>query len=395
MMSFPSIPNIEGHIAIDLHHDSGRVTAARIASGRPVGLSRAFAGKTATDVLKTIPMLFTLCSVAHTVASVEAYEDATRLMPSHAARTARRIAVLAETAREHALRIALDWPRFIGEAPEKEPLPRVMAQVPAVRRAVSVSGDPFLAGAQTPPLGDAFNASIIAIEELAGTVVFGEPLGEWRARSSMASLIEWSGCGATVAARFIQRIIVLGWQSIGAGETRFLPELDKETLAVRLDVEAPEQFLAAPLWDGQPHETTPLSRQRNAPLMRAVLEAYGPGLLARAIARLVELANIPEDMRALTAAAPDHVAPHLTQGTGLAQVEAARGRLVHYIRLAAPDRVAHYAILAPTEWNFHPQGAAIRAFEAINSSHAQELRDMAEMLINVIDPCVAHELRLH
>ena len=47
----------------------------------------------------------------------------------------------------------------------------------------------------------------------------------------------------------------------------------------------------------------------------------------------------------------------LADGVGLGQVQAARGLLVHRVAIRA-GRVADYRILAPTEWNFHPQGAA-------------------------------------
>ncbi|MBK6630066.1 MAG: nickel-dependent hydrogenase large subunit [Betaproteobacteria bacterium] len=37
-------------------------------------------------------------------------------------------------------------------------------------------------------------------------------------------------------------------------------------------------------------------------------------------------------------------------------METARGTLLHQVTLAG-DHVAHYRIVAPTEWNFHPRGA--------------------------------------
>jgi Ni,Fe-hydrogenase I large subunit len=36
-----------------------------------------------------------------------------------------------------------------------------------------------------------------------------------------------------------------------------------------------------------------------------------------------------------------------------------RWQRVHRVELDG-DRVARYAIVAPTEWNFHPQGASVR-----------------------------------
>ncbi|MCP4934253.1 MAG: Ni,Fe-hydrogenase I large subunit, partial [bacterium] len=82
------------------------------------------------------------------------------------------------------------------------------------------------------------------------------------------------------------------------------------------------------------------------------------------------------------------------EGFGLAQVEAARGRLVH---LAQVDQgiVRAYTILAPTEWNFHPQGVAARALTRIGKDSDDGARFRAGMLVKAIDPCVAFKVRLH
>ena len=42
-----------------------------------------------------------------------------------------------------------------------------------------------------------------------------------------------------------------------------------------------------------------------------------------------------------------------------AMAEMARGLLVHAVRVEG-GRIADYAIVAPTEWNFHPRGALFR-----------------------------------
>jgi len=81
---------------------------------------------------------------------------------------------------------------------------------------------------------------------------------------------------------------------------------------------------------------------------------------------------------------------------GLAWVEMARGLLVHRVRLEArraDARVEALDLLAPTEWNFHPHGAAARAVEALDPAVPRatlEARAAAAML--AYDPCVRYEL---
>jgi hypothetical protein len=53
-------------------------------------------------------------------------------------------------------------------------------------------------------------------------------------------------------------------------------------------------------------------------------------------------------------------------------------------------KIANYAILAPTEWNFHPQGILAAALASLDASDDDELRQQAGRLIGAIDPCVSY-----
>jgi coenzyme F420-reducing hydrogenase alpha subunit len=137
----------------------------------------------------------------------------------------------------------------------------------------------------------------------------------------------------------------------------------------------------------------------NHPLVAAIVAEYGSGLLARFCARLVELAGIPARLRQHgggqeAAAVFDNVVEsELPEGSGIAQVEAARGLLVHRVVLQA-ERVARYQILAPTEWNFHPAGVLAEGLKGLQADSMDELHQQAALLINAIDPCVGYELRI-
>jgi hypothetical protein len=67
-----------------------------------------------------------------------------------------------------------------------------------------------------------------------------------------------------------------------------------------------------------------------------------------------------------------------------------RGLLVHWVQLAPGSRdagsarAAHYRVLAPTEWNFHPAGEFARWF-ARGRAPATSVRLAAAAL----DPCLA------
>lgn len=54
-------------------------------------------------------------------------------------------------------------------------------------------------------------------------------------------------------------------------------------------------------------------------------------------------------------------------------------------------RVVSCQVLAPTEWNFHPQGAVAQALENLCASRPGVDLEV-DLLISAYDPCVKHEI---
>ena len=57
--------------------------------------------------------------------------------------------------------------------------------------------------------------------------------------------------------------------------------------------------------------------------------------------------------------------------------------------------ITNYQILAPTEWNFHPQGLIQQSLSSLVARDQQTLKQLARIVINTIDPCVGYTLRIH
>jgi Ni,Fe-hydrogenase I large subunit len=237
------------------------------------------------------------------------------------------------------------------------------------------------------------------IEEL----VLGEPMEAWRARTTAARFAAWASAARTPSQRLVRHVLDEEWADAGRAETRFLPDVDDEDLAERLLGEDNADFVATPTWDGTPRETSALARQAESPLVRALKRSHGSGLLTRIAARLVEIADLPQQMTtlaehsaALRSNAPETARPASAKtgsGRGLAQVEAARGRLAHGVEIE-DNIVRRYAILAPTEWNFHGGGAAVRGLADIAGRNG-DVRALADLFITAVDPCVGYELKVH
>ena len=78
-------------------------------------------------------------------------------------------------------------------------------------------------------------------------------------------------------------------------------------------------------------------------------------------------------------------------GVGVGQIEAARGRLAHAVELNG-EKVSRCSILAPTEWNFYPEGAAARGLARIAERGGKHCADLARLFVTAVDPCVGADV---
>jgi hypothetical protein len=179
-----------------------------------------------------------------------------------------------------------------------------------------------------------------------------------------------------------------------------LPDLDPMALAERLSAPGAGTFVAHPDWGGVPRETSPFTRTRHLDPVAGLVLAHGNGLLARQAAVLVEVAALLTRLQG--GAGPGAGARQAAMrgpGFGLAQVQAARGLLVHGVELDPVDlergQVRDYRILAPTEWNFHPQGVVARGLATLSPmTDETQLRRQAGLFVTLVDPCVDYHLSL-
>ena len=345
----------EGRIIIDLSR-SGDV---RLTSNRGADVARLLVGRDPSEALALLPRLFSLCGHAHVAAARVAMQKDETNAEAHA--DASR--VLAETAREHLLRILTGW-RVEG-ADFDLPAPPVMGLVTNMQAAV---GDP----------GKERQVSALLAGYLETHVLGMSPAAFLKLRD-LADFTAWLNGSPTLAKAYLSQLKARGWQGLGAVSTQFLPDLTGAQLQA-LMVEP--SFTIHPEWHGRPHETGPLARQHGHSVVAALLERHGAGLLTRLTARLVDLAKIPAQMT--TGESPVQGQP----GVGI--VETARGRLVHAAR-QAHGKLTDYRILAPTEWNFHPEGVAVQALAGLHAVTGGTAG--AKALVEAIDPCVAFEVR--
>jgi hypothetical protein len=422
--------DLSGRLQIHLHRRPEGL-AVTIDSSRLVGASRVFIGKDPAETAATLPSLFSVCATAQASACVSACEAALGQTPSATLMGARHLLVDVETAREHLWRLLLDWPGFLGEGPRGPAMARGMGACGQLRAALAAGGDPLMLG--TPSLQPDLAAAAVALAALADVAtgqVLGQAPRDWLAATPTASeLGHWAATTDTPAARLLRRVANQGWSAVGRSTVPALPPLSSAALEAHLGGPEAEDFIARPLWAGAPAESSPYTRQLGQALVADLTRKQGNGLLTRLTAQLVELAvilaGLPARLAALEAGGdnlsageddggadraadgagdktgggmagrlkPPPPEASLPADVGLAQVQAARGLLVHRVAIQA-GRVADYRILAPTEWNFHPQGAAALGLATLPDADDATLRRLAGLFVTALDPCVAYDVRL-
>ncbi len=164
---------------------------------------------------------------------------------------------------------------------------------------------------------------------------------------------------------------------------RLLPRLDaRRTLAEWPRLSA--KFCRLPDWRGMSAETGAIARQQQTE------EKIKPLFFSRWCARFDELMDWAMGDDKVGAGGTVSATP-VAPGIGRSLVETARGILMHEIVLDG-KRIADYLIVAPTEWNFHPQGILADQLLGQNAEDRDALQQYVAQAVAALDPCVPWEL---
>jgi hypothetical protein len=346
---------------------------AAIVGTRPIAadglLSKLLKGQHFAATQARLGHVFTLCAHAHQRACALAFAAAGQAgsnpasesqpaSPTTATSTPPQPLPLAllrwETARDHLRSIALEWPQRIGEPPLQAAAMDWLRTCPLP-----------LAGAAQPSVPQAWSA--------------------------LAALRDWLAQDACFPAQCLAR-----WHAQGkdlAVPLRALNVLSDDTSTQQLHLRQLGYALAtqpgfthSPLWHGACAETGPWTRLRHQRRSASCVQPLSAW--TRLEARWQELQDIAAAPALALDASHDPLlssgAQHLGDGQAIAWCEMARGLLLHWVQLDSHGAVAQYRVLAPTEWNFHPQGALAEALAA----RAPTDRAAAQTLAAAFDPCV-------
>lgn len=275
--------------------------------------------------------------------------------------------------------------------------------------------------------------------------LFGDQLETVTALGSLSELLHWCAARQSDLGLFLDAALDLGLEQTGhatdhflsygtydAPEGRLLPAghwngtlqpldisqisedvshtwMEGSTLppAQGMTLPAPDKpdaysWCKAPRYAGAVYETGALARQMIAghPLIRDIVSRHGASVLARVVARLLEIAVIVPHMEQWVRDIRlgdtwCHTARMVDAGgsaTGL--TEAARGSLGHWVSVQQ-GLITNYQIVAPTTWNFSPRdrhgtaGALEQALEGIAADETSTGTPvMVQHVVRSFDPCM-------
>jgi coenzyme F420-reducing hydrogenase alpha subunit len=327
------------------------VHAVRIESPRG-DVAPIFLGQKPAAAAAMAKLLFSLCPVAQSLAIEAAGEAALNRTPDPVRSHARALRVLCERLGEMLRASVLEWPRDAPPARE---------DVDALRMSLNVL--------RAMPDRDEAGLSLASVE----LAVRNLGLRDFRQ-------------GDTLFAR--QRAEVradeANWD-LRESKADFLSESDDDAVAQAM---TDRNFARAPGLPGRRVETGAVAR-------RAAV-GFVDSTSGRLAARFHDMAATLDAIRAMLAGVPAPsglmAARNIGRGEGYAAVDSARGRLYHRVKLDGGGRIVAYAIVAPTEWNFHPDGPFVRlllgARIGAGIGGAAMARRRVERLAFVFDPCI-------
>ena len=155
----------------------------------------------------------------------------------------------------------------------------------------------------------------------------------------------------------------------------------------------------APRYEGEAAETGPLAELLIArdPLITDIVRRAGASAWVRQLARIVRPARLlplMEDwLDALDLGASFYrAAPEIGEGEAAGLVEASRGALGHWVRIAG-GKIRHYQVIAPTTWNGSPRDANGRRGpweEALIGTPVLDAHNPVEVghVVRSFDPCL-------
>ncbi|MDP2096774.1 MAG: hypothetical protein Q8K50_23235 [Hydrogenophaga sp.] len=374
----PALSSLAGSLRVA----PGAPLPLALQSSRPDWAPRLARGQAVSALPGLMASLFNLCSHAHRLCAQLAIEAAAPGLLPAPQQVAQRLRT--ETAQEHIRRIGLDWPRLLAadaQGPWTAQAQAALKSCPLLAPAATAVADPW------PDTRTWLQDQLLQM-----------PATPW--------LRAWQACGADWLLDWSHRH--RGWLAalvrtaraadsaapLSPASALRVPAGASDARALSAAMTEQAGFCLQPHWHGASAHTGSWTRL-NDPSADLPLTPWA--LLGSRIAELVRLCQ-PDAPGQSGAGWLCFGSLSTGERQGMAWVEMARGLLVHQVAIDAPvgdapARVAACRVLAPTEWNFHPQGVVAQRIAALDAGQpAEDTERRVRLLMAAFDPCVPFEV---
>lgn len=328
---------------IEVAMSGDRIDRVSVTGHRPALVSH-LRGQPARVAEQTLPLLYAVCARAHAAAASAALNAARGGTPT----TIVDLNVAAEAAREQLLAVLT--------GPAKSWLPRAVQSI-----------------ATPGALRDLFNETLL-----------GMAVEDWLDLGSLADVQRWASTSSSVLAEEFRRRFELPEPAVA--DVAVLPLVDAAA-SLHWWPTLNEAFGVTPEIQGNAAQTGAICRESHQPVVR---ELQARPLLQRWLARVRDLARYSYGDPASVVGRVSSVRAGERRGRSI--VETARGMLMHEVELTddlvTDDVVVDYAIVAPTQWNLHPDGAVRRWLDGLRVASDAEALALTRRVVEALDPCV-------
>lgn len=362
----------EGRLELALGYAGARATRCLVRSTRKLHLWGRLEGKPIAEALALAPLLSSICSTAHGIAAARAVEQAAGLRADESHEAIRELLLGAEVLQNHLWFWFLTAPELVGGQERPLALRDARKALTAIARAV---GPGWTNAGGAPDVLDraALLQAVDAISRQLDDAQLALP-------SELTQLSSQPG----IVGRLFTSLLEQQLEAIGASARIVTPE----PAWVDAQLEADPSFAARPRGSDGVAEIGPISASH--PLLTAAVGAWGRGIGARLVARLVDTCASLDQLRLqaqeLRASAGVRSLPR-DAGRGLGRARTSRGLLFHQVNLEK-GQLLRWRVVAPTEWSFQPDGPVQQAIEGLTAPDVQTFERQVRWVVASLDPCV-------
>jgi len=415
------VEKIEGEAKLNLEYKDGIIDFAVIEFFSSRNIETILKKKSALDALVINPRVCGICNHAHLIATVKALESCYKdLEVSKKAQTIREITLNLELIQNHFKWFYLTILPLLGF---KQDVLKAMSSAQIANRAIATVAGQYPHNSYAIVGGVVCEPTYIEVAKLKNYIkqiitffekeVVHANIEELINCKNSNKLFEQSGDLGLVLKELERRnlinigksydkFIVFGENSYfrrgKSIKTRVTHNIDEKFVK---EVENKNSLAKNVLYKDKYYEVGPLSRAmlNKTPLIKDIHRRYSDSLLSRIVARVCEIPQLLnhtlELIDSLDLSEPSFIEPPIdinrVSGIGVASVEAARGSLIHKVKLEN-GIIKDYTIITPTQWNLSngDKNYPAIAQKAIIGLKSQELAELVFKSFDVCSVCTTH-----